>query len=489
MLKGCAKIELTNKETGEKSVIEENNMVTNGFSQFFKSFFGNMPARSKEFHGSSDTYMGESFFGGLMLFDKTLEEDADNLIIPADVNCVGYGSALANNSTNLKCGTFNKTESEIKDGTFKFVWDFATNQANGLISSLSLVPRVAGILGWNTTLEEYSNDVNTNNRFGFGEFIKPTCDMILYFDDDYLYCVKNYNLSFDVSHAGEHISRTGKMVIQKFRMSNRIFGLTTTLNSSGYVYSKNILEEEIEIEVPSDFLETPLSDTYFLQMCNYDNGYIYLIMEHKTKNSKFTFQKNSSLKICRIDINDYSTKVFTVTNNSDNVTWGYDYMQNVNSAQHSLRVVNGKMIITAYDSKEMKMIVDIENPLDAKPITIDGETNLTMSLGCCFDKYIFTSYRRAMHEIYSYVINTETGHGYVLNTLGYGTFFSSTYAYNASVSYSGAAPHKDNPFYKISNEDFFTMIPYVLMTINNLSTPITKTSAQTMKITYTITEV
>lgn len=486
MLKGCAKIELTNKETGEKRVIEENNMVTNGFSQFFKSFFGNMPARSEEYHGSSDTYMGESFFGGLMLFDKTLEEDADNLIIPTDVNCVGYGSDLANNSTNLKCGTFNKTESEIKDGTFKFVWDFTTNQANGLISSLSLVPRVAGILGWNTTAEEYSNDVCTNNKFKCGELKMPTCDMILYFDDDYLYCVKKYNLSFDSSHAGEHISRTGKMVIQKFRMSNRIFGLTTILNSSATNVSTNILEEEIVIEVPSDFLEVPLSDNYFLQMCNYDNGYIYLIMEHKTKSGAFTFPKNSSLKICRIDTNDYSTKVFTVTNNSDDVTWGNYYSYDADTIQHSLRVVNGKIIISAFDSKQM--IVDIENPLDAKPITIDGEAKLVVSLGCCFDKYIFTSYKRTLYEIYSYVINTETGHGYVLNNL-YGTYFSSIYAYNVSISKNGAAPHKDNPFYKISNENCFTMIPYVLMTINNLSTPITKTSAQTMKITYTITEV
>jgi hypothetical protein len=54
-------------------------------------------------------------------------------------------------------------------------------------------------------------------------------------------------------------------------------------------------------------------------------------------------------------------------------------------------------------------------------------------------------------------------------------YFGSCMAYNIHVTTG-------------SMQFFVNIYPNVLMTINNLDTPVTKTSSQTMRITYTLTK-
>ena len=57
---------------------------------------------------------------------------------------IGYASDDANNTTDVRRGSRNLTESKIIDGGYRFVWDFATSQANGTISAICLTNTLAG---------------------------------------------------------------------------------------------------------------------------------------------------------------------------------------------------------------------------------------------------------------------------------------------------------------------------------------------------------
>ena len=79
---------------------------------------------------------------------KTIIETVFNVIktvITTIWEAIKGVSSDANNTTDIRRGSRNLTESKRIDGGYKFVWDFATSQANGTISAIALTNRIAGI--------------------------------------------------------------------------------------------------------------------------------------------------------------------------------------------------------------------------------------------------------------------------------------------------------------------------------------------------------
>lgn len=76
--------------------------------------------------------------GGILLYQNALEERADTIYAPLDNPLIGYASDDANNTEDIRRGSRNLTESKEVDGGYRFVWDFATSQANGTISAICL---------------------------------------------------------------------------------------------------------------------------------------------------------------------------------------------------------------------------------------------------------------------------------------------------------------------------------------------------------------
>mgnify|MGYP006923764568 CR=1 FL=1 len=74
--------------------------------------------------------------GGILLYQNALEERADNIYAPLNNPLIGYASDDANNTEDIRRGSRNLTESKEVDGGYRFVWDFATSQANGTISAI-----------------------------------------------------------------------------------------------------------------------------------------------------------------------------------------------------------------------------------------------------------------------------------------------------------------------------------------------------------------
>ena len=84
-MKGHAKIELFNAESGElERVYEEDNLVTNAV-KYLLAFMNKINrAPSNEV-----TPIETNALGGIMLFDETLEEDPDNVEFPSSAHLVG----------------------------------------------------------------------------------------------------------------------------------------------------------------------------------------------------------------------------------------------------------------------------------------------------------------------------------------------------------------------------------------------------------------
>ena len=150
MLKGKTVIELTDVHTGEKEVYEDNNMVTEALTDIFNTNILGILYDNTSFDGQNgEKWMMpiiDKLTGGILLYQDPLEERVDNIYAPFSNPLIGYASSDANNTTDVRRGSRNLTESKYVDGGFKYVWDFATSQANGTISAIALTNRIAGII-------------------------------------------------------------------------------------------------------------------------------------------------------------------------------------------------------------------------------------------------------------------------------------------------------------------------------------------------------
>lgn len=160
MLKGKMTIELTDVKSGEKDVIEEENMVTNALANIFAPLGHLM--NTDTIYNQYNSYYAK-LLGGLLLFDNNIEENADQLFPPANANLVGCAVYnTQNNTTGKMRGGYNQTESEFnsKQKYMKFVYDFTTSQANGVISCVALTHQMGGYTSYGSSDAVNNNGVN-----------------------------------------------------------------------------------------------------------------------------------------------------------------------------------------------------------------------------------------------------------------------------------------------------------------------------------------
>lgn len=133
MVRGEVEVILYDKEGKEIKRQKSHNIVTNATVDVRNMVAGK--------GGSMSGIMpiAEKALGGLMLFKGQLPQDASNFNMPANefVACAGR---YVDNSNPYR-GSFNERESERTSTGYKSVWDFSTSQANpssGQIGSLAL---------------------------------------------------------------------------------------------------------------------------------------------------------------------------------------------------------------------------------------------------------------------------------------------------------------------------------------------------------------
>lgn len=147
MLKGNVTFELKDVKTGEVERISDHNMFTNALNELFnKTPYGFMNDLCGQPTGTGVAMhpIFKTALGGLLLFPKQIEENANNIFATPDNKPVGLASVLDNPNTDPRRGSFNAIESgEITNG-YRYVYDFSTSQANGTIACCSLTSAWGG---------------------------------------------------------------------------------------------------------------------------------------------------------------------------------------------------------------------------------------------------------------------------------------------------------------------------------------------------------
>lgn len=484
-MRGKAKIELFNAETGElERSVEDHNLVTNALSYII-----NIEAARGAALTENVFPIATNALGGLLLFDGELEESANNVHMPTkDVHLVGYASTDVNTSDPHR-GSFNSIESGPTEDGYVSVWDFGTSQANGVIKSVARTHKWAGqnpIVQYMYGMASTSSGAPSDNT-----------DLLpIRYDGEYVYMLKGFSTT------------GGKYIVREYRVRKPALRMCVADYPNRFEDYEFVAEwDALACEVPYNYYEENRVTTVYASNAWYyydgRDGYYYcaragydpdktagltlnLFTIHYGDGSyeKSAFKKIDLQTKCYTNyssVSDYSydeeTRRWTPT------TRYYTYIDN----RETQRITNGFMYLLSSDRKSI-LRVNLKNTADQKLIRIieddsrDYITDLqTLPLSGGGTYFTIVHYLTGGSEYRDGLLYED---GNVLlhefatsrpNEWGYYTADGDELEGYSKYRYSG--PYINRGF--ISN---------YLGTVANLSSPIEKNASQTMKITYTLTD-
>ena len=479
MLKGKTIIELTDVNTGKKEVHEDENMFTNALNEIF-SVMPQLLDYEKIYNANSFNSANEGYYrlyqrllGGILLFDKALPEDANQIFAPTDANLVGCGVYdKQNNTSGTVRGNFNQTESElnISQRYMKFVYDFTTSQANGEIASVCLTSQAGGYTTYGSS-DAVFNSANKNGYDLHRGFLRYTSST----DDTYFVGAKAVDATYTSNMTGvDYIialspeldtvfyfslldDKTGIKIVKR-KMYVKEFSLLDN------AYQKKELLETKDISIGSDFKNNLYSATY-----NFDTSDNCLYIMH-SNNDKIA--SNGKVYIEKINLENYTVETFIVTNTTSTALTA--------PKERICKCFNGYVYAVPYNSSTSATYrFKINNSADVKEIkTEDGDSIRLYPKYCingrvyCANGYVITEDGVALKTECKICDITTSNSDYavcVTPVIGHEIF---RYVSNIQGNYGSK----------------FATIGNYLATINNLSQPVTKTADKTMKVTYVIQE-
>lgn len=457
MIKGKAIIELTDVNTNEKEVIEEDNLITNALKNIF-SHFGFVKDPGKMYEDFSPYY--KNLLGGILLFDGEIEENPNITYAPNTVNLIGCGSYDEMSPQNQGCrGSFNSIESEVneKERFVKYVYDFSTSQGNGTIASLSLTSKTGG----KTSYGYRSNVVKTggNLAYAFGEGGE-----LEYGNSDYNAGIKTIGRRKIYSDNYENIIMidydSDTVLYLKIKSDSHI----SLIRRKAYLKGISILDdvyrakrfiEEIELQ------ELDVSISYYAVM-NYD-------IKKNTINIISYFTNGAhTITIINVEDNELIQQNITMPEGYSNsqepkcyVSDGYMYCFSNDKKIYKIELLNPANIIEINVMQDMKEVCYPQFECNGRIYCSTEEGYTTGIINTMTNEFTIGE----QNEIFSYedvrivpVIGLE-GVAY----------------YSGKDGYAGWTPK-------------FSFLSNYLATINNLDVPVTKTADKTMKITYILEE-
>ena len=470
-IKGKTTFELTDVNTGKVEKIEDTNMVTNALQYYLETYgmFTNNILANDDIRGKR---LWKNLVGGLFLFDKNIEENAENTFMPAGVAMIGNGSIDISNSGDVtELGSYNATESGLQDdGSIKFVYDFSTQQANGTIACACLTSACGGYVGMGNASGNYITNSNRPMYYGQGSGQKRRYPMFFYgnggrivqcfayatYADDTLCYVEPSSVKYDSASSESHWSNTGKIKVYKLRANLKTISIKDYQN-----IDKSQALETYDIDVPQEILDY-MGTSKDKTLINAD-AYEKSIFITFNKSGDY-IRKSSFAWVMKIDENMTAT-AYKITNNT-----GYDIYAGDNDKilyhnGYAWVILNGIYKLVGIKYTDSTQIID-DN------IEING-TNSPQVIG---KGLLLEPYDFGMQKIYDIenhtlkIINANYSGFYIMNFTDRQGVYLKAYRYSDNEMY-----------YMLMKDDRY------LATINNLAEPVVKTSSKTMKVTYTLT--
>lgn len=466
MLIGKSVIELTDVHTGQIERHEDSNLITEAASDVLNVNLMGILYDNTAFNGSGgENWMlplNKNIMGGILLYQNEIEEREDNIYAPLTNPLIGYASDDANNTTDVRRGSRNLTESKIIDGGYRFVWDFATSQANGTISAICLTNTLAG------KGTQFAN--NYMVRLGSYSCARNVYAEEAYRDNKRIFIKEGYRLEMTTRYSST------QAVLRKYK--DDFIHASLTDNPLARVILEP--EEEVTIELghypmytrytggSKDGTEVPYSSSSDIK------NYLYHGADGKWYG---LIQKNNQA----YDYTSSGREYYTHT--------GYEwYMDTIDGNQCTTQKIvapsgisefnsigmSGKWLM-CYTGKKLYRI-DTTNVANIELVPDFEYTSSPILTYIIDDDMVINGWYFHEGEPKLHVRETVEAN---YNAWGRGqmarhkTFAVREWTYRYSDYY----------IYK----ELYLYTPY-LATINNLGSPVIKTADKTMKITYTITE-
>lgn len=490
--KGRTNIELRNAITGvvEKSVYSEN-MFTDALSNILnlpRSLSGNYELQEGEYdrEWNANLPISKNALGGVLLFNGAIPEVASSITPPDGVGCTGYANQEGSVYSNLMRGVPVVGETlELPNG-YKYTWTFDAQTANGDIGCVCLTSNDGGSCGWNSAdlknrlfiNTAFKNDADTDFRdnrrlIAAGARVEDEAgDRITYWKID-------ERADFDLyATAGSSYNAYGT-VISFYKHKNGLrasAGINSVLNPALAVL-------DLELIVTIDFsaymanADSQGNTSVDLNGFDYDDltdSYYYTLAKYATKTT-------SSITVIKLTGDALTMSVQTVLDSSISVPISW-----IGGANQG-RVLNGYLYYPSADKNVYK--INLANTVDTVKL-VTGSTVIGV-VSIIGEKVMF--YPKATDYASATTARTKKSYVYdgtVFNQVTYWTSDNVVFVRRKMLSES--SPYLCWYFEESGGEDnglYLARISPYLATINNLETPVTKTSSQVMTITYVVEEV
>lgn len=507
-LKGTTRIELTNVKTGEREVIEKDNLVTNAVASILDNPFAWQlkSAYSNSCFAGNILPLCPNLFGGILLYQNAIPEKPDQIYAQSDNPLVGYSSNNVNDKTDIMRGSMNQNESgelDTRDG-YRFVFDFTTSQANGTVGAVGLTSKWGGIAGYGST--EWPNTqspvVFYEQNLGISDpiFAYTLCTMVHYNEET--------GVAISVFTSGQNLLSVTKVKLntQEWKLTNKL----DLLDDTPFL-------ETVNIET-NTFAGTAVSGTILNQnFCDGGDGYIWGFEHANNRNGNISGK--ATINWIKIKVDDLTIEEGTweidaqlrnmgMRSNNPGVA-----MQTRYTDESCSVVLDGYLYCINYATtgiykinlQNITDVVFIEHPSKNVPcyntnggssydyfISPSADLVVSGNRVCMWNGYINGDKIVENKHLYGDMpTNTGTlGDGWINNTDG-------RYPYRNSAGLCGVdigpySLHIEGGYTR--NNGHATMRAWLLLnspylaTINNLPTPVLKTADKTMKITYILRE-
>lgn len=533
-----------------EEMVEDDNELTGALAEIFQGIgrFGasdSMTQKVGSGYWTRDGYRRESFslrqwFGGMLCFDKN--QDVDHPFPSYDSAIIASGvDGQANIGANAIRGSFNSIESEFdwSGHSMKFVYDFATSQGNGRIASICLTPYLGGYMNQGRSRSQtgvyglpvdecfqpnyYSRSgsvAGSNDGSGNPGYWLPmfgyAANGLSYYTEQWAEYVES--ASYYRPTDSNYMGKGGVTKLLELDVINNRALVAKLELSSGKLYVTfqryTIAADEINVWFGNGDQSWPHDDSPTIELdalydhigfqymsYDYENRILYVVaapfdIRNYTSYNWSESQKNavevaSNIKVYGIhvdptisdNVETFTVDTYTVPNNT-NVRLPLAASLRASNQFRTLQFFcyDGYMYVfgpmysdnVSWTTAKNYTIYKIELAHPTNVVQI--QTNITN-----------------FAPIYAVVLDAHDGRiwlnfgGNAVRVLN--TYTNELYAYEELLHYDwqnyAVVPIRGSNAFACENGHLIGIRPNVLMTVNNI-TPVTKTAAQTMKISYTI---
>jgi hypothetical protein len=407
---------------------------------------------------------------------------------------IGYANRSVNSGSDSCRGSYNAEESgKLNNKSYKYVYDFATTQANGLISSLALTSDTAGSLFMGNELSREKHKIKRIYDRGLTYSASNTAP----FTNQELFNVLAHN-SIRVIDANKEIAfscywNNANIVINEIDFPIHNLSFMNNLNAAR---GRQIIKTT-KLTLTNAFTE---NNTFFPD--DYDNPkYLWGFCWKSTKNAP------TNIKWIKISLETYEFEEGTWTIELPLYSCGYDYSSNYNYNNWSSSYWYSTSNCLLYNNylycfnysltgiykisiNDLSDVIFLKHPNNICHIA--GNSGINHNTGPN------TSFNFSNGIIYfgnGYILNDEIKA--VLTPVSPDSYAQSfnygLYCCNPGVHYKDFIFSFYGYNYGNTSNSYYYQGVYLqshyLATINNLENPIEKTDDKTMKITYILTEV